>query len=273
MPGDVVVLDAGDIVWCDCRLIAAEALQVDESALTGETFPRHKHTDSAAPDAPLADRHSAVFQGSHVVSGKGTAVAVVTGGGTELGHASRRLAASPPPTNFERGMTDLGLMLARVTALLTLVILVVNVVLGRPVVDAVLFSLALAVGVTPQMLPAIVSVSLSTGARRMAKAKVVVRRLDAIEDLGSMDVLCTDKTGTLTEGSIRLQAALDVSGEHSDTVAELAAANAATSCRPDRPGFGDTAPCPHLRDPPGRSPRPVAEGTTGSPGRAPAARP
>ena len=227
VPGDVVVLNAGDIVPCDCRVLAAEALQVDESALTGESYPRHKHAEPAAPAAPMASRHSALLQGSHVVSGKGEAIAVVTGSATELGGMSRALAAAPPPTSFEQGTARFGLLLARVTAGLTAVILAVNVILGRPVIDAVLFSLALAVGVTPQMLPAIVAVSLSTGARRMAGAKVIVRRLDAIEDLGSMDVLCTDKTGTLTEGAITLHGTLDAKGRHSELVGERAAVNAA----------------------------------------------
>ena len=224
--GDAVVLNAGDVVPCDCRLLTAEALQLDESALTGETYPRHKHPEPAPADAPLAERHSALFQGSHVVSGQGEAIAVVTGQDTQLGDMSKALAAAPPPTSFEQGSAKFGFLLARVTAVLTAVILVVNIVLGRPVIDAVLFSLALAVGVTPQMLPAIVAVSLSTGARRMADAKVIVRRLDAIEDLGSMDVLCTDKTGTLTEGTISLYAALDVEGRQSAAVAERAAVNA-----------------------------------------------
>jgi Mg2+-importing ATPase len=199
---------------------------VDQYPQNRETKPRHKHPQPAPADAELAERHCALFQGSHVVSGQGEAVAVVTGRETELGHMSRLLLEAPPPTSFEVGTARFGFMLARVTALLTAVILVVNVLLRRPLIDSVLFSLALAVGVTPQMLPAIVSVSLSTGARRMARAKVIVRRLDAIEDLGSMDVLCTDKTGTLTEGSITLHAALDACGVESPTVARLAAVNA-----------------------------------------------
>ena len=225
VPGDVLVLNAGDIVPCDCRVVTSEALQCDESALTGETYPRHKHPDPAPAEAPLADRHSALFQGSHVVSGQGTAVAVVTGSATELGQISRVLAEQRVHTSFEAGTAHFGLLLARVTGILTAVILVVNVALGRPVIEAVLFSLALAVGVTPQMLPAIVAVSLSTGARRMARAQVIVRRLDAIEDLGSMDVLCTDKTGTLTDGSITLHAALGADGLPSDSVAVMAALN------------------------------------------------
>jgi Mg2+-importing ATPase len=226
VPGDVLIFNAGDIVPCDCRLLSEESLQVDESALTGESYPRHKHPDPAAADAPLAERHSALFQGSHVVSGKGEALAVVTGPHTELGIMAQTLLTAPARTSFEEGTTRFGLLLARVTAILTAAILVLNITLGRPFIDAVLFSLALAIGVTPQMLPAIVAVSLSTGARRLARAEVIVRRLDAIEDLGSMDVLFTDKTGTLTEGRITLDAALDSDGRPSELVAERAAANA-----------------------------------------------
>jgi P-type Mg2+ transporter len=168
VPGDVVVLHAGDIIPCDCRVLEAVDLQVDDAALTGETFPRHKHPDPAPADAPLAERHSALLLGSHVVSGRGEALAVATGSATELGRLSRRLEATAPKTGFERGISRFGLLLARVTAVLTAAILVVNLILGRPAVDSVLFSLALAVGLTPQLLPAIVAVSLATGARRMA---------------------------------------------------------------------------------------------------------
>jgi Mg2+-importing ATPase len=226
VPGDVVILNAGDIVPCDCRVLTAESLQLDESALTGETYPRHKRAEPSSAAAPLAQRHSALLQGSHVVSGRAEAVAVATGQDTELGRMAKTLTEPAAPTSFEHGTTQLGVLLARVTGALTLVILVLNIGLDRPVIDAVLFSLALALGVTPQMLPAIVAVSLATGARHLAKANVIVRRLDAIEDLGSMDVLCTDKTGTLTEGSITLHAALDVHGRHDGHVAERAALNA-----------------------------------------------
>jgi Mg2+-importing ATPase len=227
VPGDIVVLHAGDIVPCDCRVLQAVALQVDDAALTGETFPRHKHPAPAAADAPLAERHCALLLGSHVVSGRGEALAVGTGSRTELGRLSRRLEATAPKTGFEQGITRFGLLLARVTAVLTATILVVNLVLGRPLADSVLFSLALAVGLTPQLLPAIVAVSLATGARRMARQRVIVRRLDAIEDFGAMNLLCTDKTGTLTEGTVRLHAALDTAGQASPLVAAVAARNAA----------------------------------------------
>ena len=153
------------------------------------------------------------------MSGRCEAVAVLTGSHTELGRMSSTLTDRPMRTGFEQGTARLGLLLARVTLGLTAVILVVNVVLGRPFIDSVLFSVALAVGVTPQMLPAIVAVSLSTGARRMADASVIVRRLDAIEDLGSMDLLCTDKTGTLTRGVLTLAATVGPDGGYSDLVA------------------------------------------------------
>lgn len=226
VPGDIVLLNAGDVIPCDGRVLAAESLQLDESALTGETYPRHKQADPAPDTAPLAQRQSAVLQGSHVVSGRGEAVVVATGQQTELGRMAETLTEAAAPTSFEQGATRLGLLLARVTGVLTVVILVLNIGLDRPIIEAVLFSLALALGVTPQMLPAIVSVSLSTGARHLAQANVIVRRLDAIEDLGSMDVLCTDKTGTLTQGTITLHATLGPDGQHDDHVGEIASVNA-----------------------------------------------
>ena len=226
VPGDVIILNAGDVIPADCRVIAAEAVQVDESALTGETYPRHKTVDPVAAATPLAERRSALSQGSHLVSGRAEAVVVATGRRTELGRMAQTLTQAAGPTGFEQGSTRLGLLLARVTGILTLAILVLNIGLDRPVIEAVLFSLALAIGVTPQMLPAIVAVSLATGARQLARANVIVRRLDAIEDLGSMDVLCTDKTGTLTQGALAMASALDPRGRPDEWVAELAAVNA-----------------------------------------------
>ncbi len=226
VPGDIVVLNAGDVVPADCRVLTAEALQVDEAALTGEAYPRHKTPEPVAGGAALGERRGALFRGSHVVSGEGTAVVIETGARTELGRLAGTLRTRKGRTGFEEGSARFGLLLARVTAGLTAIILVVNLVLGRPVVESVLFSLALALGVTPQMLPAIVAVSLSVGARRLAAASVLVRRLDAIEDLGSMELLCTDKTGTLTVGEVSLTATLDPDGAHSDQVAAWAVVNA-----------------------------------------------
>ncbi|QCX28986.1 magnesium-translocating P-type ATPase [Nocardioides jishulii] len=226
VPGDVVVLNAGDVVPGDCRVIEADALQVDQAALTGETFPAYKHPEPTGEDAELGERHSALFLGSHVVSGRGLAVVVATGSHTELGGLSRRVAQEAPVTGFQQGIRQFGMMLARVTGILAVAIMALNLVLDRPFTESLLFSLSLAVGLTPQMLPAIVAVSLSRGAHRMAREQVIVRRLDAIQDFGAMDVLCTDKTGTLTEGAVHLHAALDTTGTPSALVQELAAANA-----------------------------------------------
>lgn len=219
VPGDVAVVDGGDVVPGDCIVLESVALAIDESALTGETFPAEK---SPGGDA---DSRMARF-GTHVVSGRGRLLVVRTGHGTQFAGIASRLAARPPQTGFERGMTRFGLLLTRLMVVLVVVIFVANLVLGRPLVDSALFSLALAVGLTPQLLPAIVSIGLARGARRMAAARVIVRRLDAIEDFGSMTVLCSDKTGTMTADRIRLEAALDLDGRPSDRVAELASINA-----------------------------------------------
>ena len=227
VPGDIVVLTTGDVVPGDCRVLSSDALQVDQAALTGEPFPCQKTPEPVAAVTALADRDSALFLGSHVTSGRGVAVVVATGTDTELGRLADRLETRSGATGFETGIRRFGIMLARVTFALAMVILVSNLVLDRPVVDSLLFSLSLAVGVTPQMLPAIVSVSLATGARAMARERVIVRRLDAIEDFGAMDLLCTDKTGTLTEGTVRLDAALDAPGVASGAVLDLATQNAA----------------------------------------------
>ncbi len=227
LPGDVIRLAAGDVVPGDCRLLDAHELTVDESALTGESLPSEK--DAAAElseSTPLALRANCVFKGTHVVSGTGSALVVVTGDRTQFGAVAARLGTKALPTAFEHGISRFGLLLLRVMIVLTIAVFVINIVLGRPLVDALLFSLALAVGVTPQMLPVIVSVSLSVGARSLAKEKVIVKRLDVIEDLGSLTVLCTDKTGTLTSGAVELHSALAPDGATSADVLKLAALNA-----------------------------------------------
>ena len=224
--GDVLVLRAGDVVAADARLLAARDLLVDEASLTGESLPRHKRPESVDADAAPGERTAAVFQGTHVVSGSGTAVVVATGAATAFGRIAADLGTPDVTTGFERGVARFGRMLVNVMLALVAGIFAVNVLLDRPVTEAFLFSLALAVGLTPQLLPAIVSVSLAGGARRMAARQVIVKRLDAIEDLGGMTVLCTDKTGTLTRGSVELAEAVDVRGEADPRVAHLAALNA-----------------------------------------------
>ncbi|HEY4227657.1 MAG TPA: magnesium-translocating P-type ATPase [Candidatus Limnocylindrales bacterium] len=226
VPGDVVLLNAGDVLPGDGLVLESDALLVDESALTGESFPAEKAVGVVAAEAPVASRTNTVFLGTHVVSGSGLALIVHVGGDTEFGKISARLKARQAPTGFEQGMTAFGYLLLRVMLVLVATIFVVNVVLARPLLDSALFSLALAVGLTPQLLPAIVTISLSAGARLMAAHKVIVKRLDAIEDFGAMTILCTDKTGTMTAGSIELHDATDASGATSARVRRLAFLNA-----------------------------------------------
>ena len=226
VPGDVIVLNAGDVIPGDGLIVESNQMSVDEAALTGETFPVEKAPGPVAPDAPIARRTNSVFMGTHVISGSGTSLMVRTGADTEFGRGSARLRARPPATSFERGMTEFGFLLVRVMLVLVATIFAVNVVLARPLIDSALFSLALAVGLTPQLLPAIVTISLSQGARLMAHERVIVKRLDAIEDFGAMTILCTDKTGTMTSGVVTLEGALDVDGGESDRVRQLAWLNA-----------------------------------------------
>lgn len=227
VPGDVVRLAAGASVPGDARLLDAKDLFVDEAALTGESFPAEKAPGTLPADAPLPGRTNVVHLGTHVVSGAATAVVVRTGAATEFGAIAGRLTLRPAETEFERGVRRFGYLLLEIATVLVIGIFAVNVALDRPVLDALLFTLALAVGLTPQLLPAIVSVTLSQGARHMAAERVIVRRLAAIEDLGGMDVLCTDKTGTITEGVAAVHAAEDWTGAPSARARLLAYLNAA----------------------------------------------
>jgi len=218
VPGDVVVLNAGDIVPGDCLLLEAKDIFADEGTLTGETFPVEKSTAAVGADTPLAQRSNTLWMGTHVVSGTGKAVVVHTGKDTEFGRISERLQSKAPETDFERGIRRFGYLLGEVTLILVVVIFAVNVYFERPVLESFLFSLALAVGLTPQLLPAIISVNLAHGAKQMAEKNVIVKRLSAIENFGSMNILCSDKTGTLTEGVVHLKAALDTAGNPSERV-------------------------------------------------------
>lgn len=235
VPGDVVRLRAGDLVPGDGVVLASRGLQADESVMTGEAFPVSKKPGTCPPDAPVNDRPNSLFLGTHVASGTGTVLIVATGRGTEIGAVARELGSTRTTTGFERGLTSFGLLLTRVMLVLVVTMLAVNIALDRPVVESALFSLALAVGLTPQLLPAIVSISLAQGARAMARERVIVRRLDSIEDFGSMDVLCSDKTGTMTEGRVVLDAALGPDGRPSEYVAHVAYLNAKLQTGLDNP--------------------------------------
>jgi Mg2+-importing ATPase len=221
VPGDVAQLAAGDLVPGDSIVLSSNGLQLDESALTGETFPVEKVPGTVAADAALNSRTNMVFLGTHVASGSGTVLIVGTGLSTEIGTVSARLQTAPPKTGFEKGLTQFGLFLTRIMIVLVVVIFVINLLEHKKPIESVLFSLALAVGLTPQLLPTIVSISLAQGARAIAKRRVIVRRLDSIEDFGSMSIFCSDKTGTMTAGKVVLDAALDVVGKPSETVARL----------------------------------------------------
>ena len=226
VPGDIVILGAGDIVPGDCLILESKDLFVDEAMLTGETFPVEKTATVLSAQTPLGQRTNALWMGTHVVSGSAQALVISTGKETEFGKVSERLKLRPLETEFEHGIRRFGYFLMEVTLVLVVVIFAINVYLVRPVLDSFLFSLALAVGLTPQLLPAIISINLAHGAKRMAQKKVIVKRLTSIENFGSMNVICSDKTGTLTEGVVHLQSALDVDGVPSDKVFLYAYLNA-----------------------------------------------
>ena len=216
VPGDVVRIGVGDVVPADLRLLVAEGIECDEAVLTGESLPSEKQADAiTAVESPL-DLPSCAFMGTVVRAGTGRGVVVETGAHTAFGRIAMQLGERQPLTAFQLGLRDFSLLLVRVTTVLALTILVVNVALGRSLLGSILFALAIAVGLTPQLLPAIVTISLSTGARRLAEHAVIVKRLVAIEDLGNIEVFFTDKTGTLTVGQITFAAALDPTGAESD---------------------------------------------------------
>jgi Mg2+-importing ATPase len=218
VPGDVVVIGAGDVIPGDCLILDSKDLFVDEAALTGETYLVEKMAGVLSPETPLSQRKNALFMGTHAVSGSARAVVVGTGKETEFGKVSERLKIRAPETEFEHGVRRFGYLLMEVTLLLVISIFAINVYFSRPVLDSFLFALALAVGLTPTLLPAIISVNLSHGAKRMASQKVIVKRLASIENFGSMNVLCSDKTGTLTEGVARVNSYIDVEGKENEKV-------------------------------------------------------
>lgn len=226
VPGDIILLRAGDIVPGDSLLLDSDGLYTDEAAFTGETFPVEKKAGIVPVDTLMSARTNTLLMGSHLMSGKGKALVVITGKDTQFGMISARLRSGPPETEFERGIQQLGYMLMEITMILVMIIFGINVLLHRPALDSLLFSLALAVGLTPQLLPAIISINLSAGAREMAKNKVIVKRLSAIENLGSMNMLCSDKTGTITTGKVTVKEALDIEGNHSEKALHYAWLNA-----------------------------------------------
>ncbi|WP_425460246.1 magnesium-translocating P-type ATPase [Leptospira semungkisensis] len=226
VPGDILNLSAGNIIPADSILLESKDLFVNEATLTGETFPVEKSVNELPPETPLAKRINSLWMGTHIISGQAKALVVKTGKDTEFGSISERLKLRPPENEFEVGVKKFGYFLLHITLLLVLGIFVINVFLERPVLDAFLFSLALSVGLTPQLLPAIISINLSHGAKKMAENKVIVKRLSAIENFGNMNVICSDKTGTLTEGTVQFHSSLNSNGDKSEEVSLHAFINA-----------------------------------------------
>jgi Mg2+-importing ATPase len=226
VPGDIVLLSAGSLVPADGVVLDARDFFINQAVLTGETFPVEKQPGVVPSGASLAERTNCVFMGTNVRTGSARVLIVQTGALTVFGQVAQRLTLRPPATEFERGIRRLGYLLSEVTLVLVLLVFAANVLFRKPPLDSLLFSLALAVGLTPQLLPAIVNINLSRGSQTMAAAGVIVRRLASIENFGSMDVLCTDKTGTLTEGVVRLDAALDSLGSPSQDVLRASYLNA-----------------------------------------------
>ncbi|MCI4592466.1 magnesium-translocating P-type ATPase [Sphingobium sp. BYY-5] len=224
--GDVILLAAGDLVPADGIALVVNGAQVNEALLTGEPYPVEKQVDPVATATIPAEARNALFHGTSLIGGTATMLVVETGARTRFGAIAASLSGTEPPTAFERGIHKLGILIARLTIFLVLFVLLAHLALGRQPLQSFLFAMALAVGLTPELLPMIMTVSLARGAQRMAAAKVVVKRLSAIHDLGQMDILCTDKTGTLTEAHITLVGHPGIDGEDDDRVAELAAVNA-----------------------------------------------
>src|SRR5664279_1203902 len=216
VPGDIVELIAGDLVPADSRLLESRDLFINQALLTGEPYPAEKLAGDAPSGAENpAGASNAVFAGTSVISGTATIVVCRTGGKSALGHLATSLAEKPPATDFAVGIRRFGLLIMRLTVLMVFFVLVVNISFHRPVLESLMFALALAVGLTPELLPMIVTVTLARSALELSKRKVIVKRLSAIHDLGAMDVLCTDKTGTLTEATIKLQRVIDGRGADS----------------------------------------------------------
>lgn len=226
VPGDIILLAAGDIIPGDSLILESTELYVDEAAFTGESYPVEKDAGILEKETPLSKRSNSLLMGSHVISGRAKALVTLTAFATEFGQISDRLRIQPPETDFEKGIRRFGYLLMEITLVLVVLIFAINVLLHKPLLDSLLFSLALAVGLTPQLLPAIITVNLATGARKMAKEKVIVKRLSSIENFGSMDILCTDKTGTITSGKVVVHSAIDATGVESEKVLHFAWLNA-----------------------------------------------
>ncbi len=225
VPGDIILLSSGSLIPADCLLTEVKDFFVNEIAFTGETYPVEKNMGLVPNDISIAKRTNSIFMGTSVISGTAKAVVVKIGKGTEFGKISQELGQGSVETEFEHGIKQFGYLLMKIMLVTVSIILLFNIYVHRPILDSILFSLAIAVGITPQLLPAIISINLSHGAKAMAKQKVIVKKLSSIENLGSMNILCSDKTGTLTEGKVKLHEALNINNDKSEKVGMFAYLN------------------------------------------------
>lgn len=223
--GDIIKVKTGDMIPADCLLIEDNSLSTDESSLTGETFPVEKLTTKIPAGTSLSERKNSLWMGTHVISGSGKAIIVNLAKDTEFGKITSSLSQKDSDTDFEKGIKDFGNLILHVTTLLIGLIFIFNIVLNKSFLESFMFALALSVGLTPQMLPAIISVNLSQGAKRMSEEGVIVKKLNSIENFGSMTIMCSDKTGTITKGKVNLDRALNFKGEKSEDLNKFAAIN------------------------------------------------
>ncbi|MES2330467.1 MAG: magnesium-translocating P-type ATPase [Bacteroidota bacterium] len=225
-PGDILNFSAGDIIPADCLLIEEKDLHVNEATLTGETYPAEKSIGPVAAETGIPKRTNTLFEGTSVVSGSGKAVAVLTGKDTVFGIISASLSQPTEETAFEKGIRKFGFLLMQITIVLAIIILAVNIYFGKPLLDSLLFGLALAVGMAPELLPAIMTIAMSSGAKKLAEKKVIVKKLSSIQNLGEINLFCSDKTGTLTEGVLKVSSIVGIDGQESAAIKELAFLNA-----------------------------------------------
>lgn len=225
VPGDIIILNAGDMVPADCLIIEANELHVNEASLTGESFPVRKDIGVLPEETELSKRTNSLWQGTSILNGSGKALVIYAGEETIFGNITQS-TQTRNETTFEKGIRDFGFFLMKITLVLSIFILIVNILNHKSVIESALFALALAVGMAPELLPAITTIAMSAGARRLVSKKVIVKRLASIQNLGEVNLLCTDKTGTITEGVINISGIVDTDGKESDFVKKLAYWNA-----------------------------------------------
>nr|WP_244266268.1 HAD-IC family P-type ATPase [Listeria rocourtiae] len=225
VPGDIVVLSTGDIIPADSRIIEAKDLFINQSPLTGESIPVEKFAEATEKNLSIFERDNLAFMGTDVISGQGKALILKTGDNTIFGSLSQEALAKRDETSFDKGVKSISKLLMYLMLVMVPIVFLINGIMKGNWTEAFLFAVAVAVGLTPEMLPMIVNTNLAKGATRMAKKKVIIKELSAIQNLGAMDVLCTDKTGTLTKDKVELIEHIDTTGETSNKVLALAFQN------------------------------------------------